>query len=66
MLSVIITALTQMKHGSMVIGFTRQAMQYSPLSQKPQKGLLQTMSVDGLSHGQEVLRKKALRKLADP
>ena len=30
MLSVMIMALTQMKHGSMEIGFTRQAIQYSP------------------------------------
>ena len=55
MLSVMIMALAQMKHESMVIGFTRQAMQYSPLSQKLQKVLLQMMWVDGLSHGQEVL-----------
>ena len=50
----------------MRISFTRQAMQYSPLGQKPQKGLPQTMQVDGLSHGQEVLPEKALRKSADP
>ena len=56
MLSVMIMALTQMKHGCMGIGFIRQAMQYSPPGQKPQKGI----------HGQEVLREKALRKLADP
>ena len=59
-------ALIQMKHGCMRISFTRQAMQYSPLGQKPQKGLPQTMQVDGLSHGQEVLPEKALRKSADP
>ena len=62
MLSVMIMALTQMKHGSMVIGFTRQAMQYSPPGQKIQKGFPQMMEADGLSHGQEVLREKALKR----
>ena len=50
----------------MEIGFTRRAMQYSPPNQKLQKDLPQMMQVDGLSHVQEALREKALRKLADP
>ena len=37
MLSVMIMALTQMQHGSMVIGFTQQATQYSPPGHRPQK-----------------------------
>ena len=41
MLFVMIMMLTQVKHGCMGIGFTRQAMQYSPPGQKLQKRLPQ-------------------------
>ena len=62
MLSVMIMALAQMKHESMVIGFTRQAMQYSPPGQKLQKVLPQTILRDGSSHSLKVLQERVLKR----